>query len=476
MSLFKPTILLFLLLVVLKIHAQPKNFIVIFTDDQGYEDLECFGSKRMKTPNINKLASEGMKLTSFYTSSSICSPSRASLLTGRFPKRVGIPAVLSPNATIGLRKEEITIAKLLKSKGYATAIIGKWHLGHLKQFLPTNHGFDYYFGLPYSNNMSIAKELDVSKNIQLKNGYTMDRLNIDKEQTVRNRKDKSIKSIMPLMEGEQIIEYPVDQSQLTKRYTEKAVDFISKNKKNPFFLYLPHSMPHLPLYTSKEFEGSSGNGLYADVIQEIDWSVGEIVKALKKNGLDKDTFIIFCSDNGPANRHDKPDWSSAAPLRGVKFDTFEGGQRVPAIVWAPGEVKANSESDEITSTLDILPTIAHYAGIKLPKNRVYDGYNLSDFFSGKTTTSPRNEMYFYTAGSKMIDGIRVGSWKYLEKGSKFTTLHKKGKHYKKQVGNISPMLFKLDKDIGEKINLYDKYPEKVAELKRKMKAFDASIE
>jgi arylsulfatase A len=459
----------------MQVHSQPKNFIIIMTDDQGYEDLGCFGSKRMNTPNVDNLAKEGMKLKSFYTSSSVCSPSRASLLTGRMPKRVGVPAVLFPNSKTGLPETEITIAELLKSKGYATAIIGKWHLGHLKQFLPTNQGFDYFFGLPYSNDMSIAKELDVSKNVKLNNGYTLSKLKADQQRTAVNRKDKSIKTIMPLMRNEEVIEYPVDQSQLTKRYTHEAVSFIKKNKKNPFFLYLPHTMPHHPLYVSKEFDGSSGNGVYADAIQEIDWSVGQIVETLKENGLDKETFILFCSDNGPANRNNNPEWASAGTLRGVKFDTFEGGQRVPAIVWAPGTIIPNTESDEITSTLDILPTIASYSSVTLPQNHIYDGYNLADLFSGDTIISPREEMYFYTANSKTIEGIRVGDWKYLEKGSRFTTLNNKGEKPTKQVGEIKPMLFNLNGDVIEHVNLIDKYPAKVAELKHKMNAFDTSI-
>ncbi|WP_218939686.1 sulfatase family protein [Lutibacter citreus] len=471
----KRTILPFLLLIMMQANSQSKNFIVILTDDQGYEDLGCFGSKRMNTPNIDKLAKEGMKLTSFYTSSSVCSPSRASLLTGRMPKRVGVPAVLFPNSKTGLPETEITIAELLKSKGYKTAVIGKWHLGHLKQFLPTNQGFDYYFGLPYSNDMSIAKELQISKNIKLNNGYTLNKLKTDQQQTELNRKDKSIKNIMPLMRNEEVVEYPVDQSQLTKRYTQEAVSFIKRNKKNPFFLYLPHTMPHHPLYVSKDFDGSSGNGVYTDAIQEVDWSVGQIVKTLKESGLDKETFILFCSDNGPANRYNNPEWASAGPLRGVKFDTFEGGQRVPAIVWAPGTIKPNTESDEITSTLDILPTIAHYTGIALPQNRIYDGYNLTDLFRGETIISPRKEVYFYTANRKTIEGIRVGDWKYLEKGSRFTTLNNKGEKPTKLVGDIKPMLFNLNKDVIERANVFDKYPEKVTELKRKMKEFDASI-
>lgn len=454
--------------------AQPINFIIILTDDQGYDDLSCFGSTRIQTPNIDKLAKEGTRLTSFYTSSSVCSPSRASLLTGRMPKRVKVPEVLFPYSQTGLPQKEITLAEILKTKGYKTAVIGKWHLGHLAQFLPEKQGFDYYYGLPYSNDMSIAKELSLAKDIRLNDGYTLEKIQADVAQYQKDY--KSMKGVMPLMRNNEIIEYPVDQSTLTKRYTREAVRFIEKNKDEPFFLYLPHTMPHHPLFVSENFAGTSGNGLYCDIIQEIDWSVGEIVKALKENGLDKETFILYCSDNGPANRFKKPDLALSEEFRGVKFDTFEGGQRVPAVLWAPGNVKANTVSDEIASTLDIFPTIAHYAGIALPTDVVYDGYNLADFLSGKSKKSPRDEMYFYTANSTTIDGIRVGNWKYLEQGSVWTTQLADGEETKKRTDPAEPMLFKLDQDLGETGNLFSKYPEKAKELKRKMKEFDDAIQ
>lgn len=457
-----------------QVKAAPKNFIIILADDQGYEDLGCFGSTRIKTPNIDRLADEGMKLTSFYTASSVCSPSRAGLLTGRMPKRVGVPSVLFPFSQTGLPPEEITLAELLQTKGYATAIVGKWHLGHKKEFLPTHQGFDSFFGLPYSNDMSISKDLALSKNIKLNQGWTLDKVQADVAQYQTDY--RSMKNTMPLMRGEEIVEYPVDQSQLTRRYTEEAVRFIHENKDQPFFLYLPHSMPHWPIFVSKPFENHSGNGLYSDCIEEIDWSVGEIRKALEATGNADDTFILYCSDNGPANRALKPDSSSAGPLRGVKFDTFEGGHRVPAVLWAPGTIQAGAESDVITSTLDILPTIAHYTGIPLPADRVTDGYDLADLLAGASSVSPRNEMYYYAANSTKMDGVRVGDWKFLYEGSSFAPVVNPGDKPQKRQGNVAPMLFNVKADMGEQTNLYSAHPEKVAELKKQMNLFDKGIE
>ncbi|SMP42145.1 arylsulfatase A [Neorhodopirellula lusitana] len=463
-----------LLLIAGPLQAAPMNVIIILTDDQGYEDLGCFGSTRIKTPNIDQMAAEGIKLTSFYTAASVCSPSRAALLTGRMPKRAGVPAVLFPYSQTGLPEDEITIAELLKTKDYATGIVGKWHLGHLPKYLPINQGFDSYFGLPYSNDMSIAKELAIASEPKLHRGWTMDQLNAD---VVQYQHDyKSMKNVMPLMRGQEVIEYPVDQSQLTKRYTEEAVQFIHQNRDHPFFLYLPHSMPHNPIHVSEAFDGVSGSGRYCDSIEEIDWSVGEIRKAVSKAGLDQHTFIVYCSDNGPANRRKSLRGSSAGPLRGFKFDTFEGGQRVPAVLWAPSVIPPGSVSNEILSTLDLLPTIAHYVDVAMPRDRVFDGYDISDVLEGKSKKSPRHEMYFYKANSEMIDGIRAGDWKYLKEGDRRPLKPTADQSANQPTRTKEPMLFHLNQDLGERTNLHRKYPEKVEELKRKMKAFDATIQ
>ncbi|WP_405291812.1 sulfatase [Algibacter sp. Ld11] len=457
----------FLGLKTLSAQEQP-NFIVIFTDDQGYEDLSCFGSNKLKTPNIDKMANEGMKLTSFYVASSVCSPSRAALLTGRMPKRVGVPGVLFPKKNEkGLSTEEITIAELLKEKNYATALVGKWHLGHDKKYLPLNQGFDSYFGIPYSNNMSIASGIDISPNIVFNDGYTLEKMHSDISRVeVESKKGpkNALKNKPPLMRGNQIVEYPTNQTTLTERYTNEAVSFIQKNKEKPFFLYLAHSFPHVPIFVGDKFKGSSGTTPYYDAVQEIDWSVGEVFKALKENGLDKNTIVIFTSDNGP-NSH-----GSAKPLKGRKFDTYEGGQRVPAVFWAPNKIKQGVVSDEIVSSLDIFPTIAKYAGISMPKGRVFDGYDISKFLKGKSKKSPRKEMYFYGSNSTKIDGVRVGDWKYVINGYRKTSWRKLTKE------DTKIKLFNLKENKSEAENVIDSNAKKAKQLLKQMTRYDANLE
>ncbi|MCL7763989.1 sulfatase [Polaribacter sp. Z014] len=448
------------------LQSQVKNVIVIFTDDQGYEDLSCFGSNKVKTPYIDQMAEEGLKLTSFYVASSVCSPSRAALLTGRMPKRVGIPGVLFPKKNEkGLSPNEITIAELLKEKNYATGLVGKWHLGHAKKYLPLNQGFDSYYGIPYSNNMSIASGIDISPNIVLNDGYTLEMMydDIKKVDSGEKKYKNELKDKAPLLRGNEIVEYPTNQTTLTERYTKEAVSFIKKNKEKPFFLYFAHSFPHVPIFVGDKFKGISGTSPYYDAIAEIDWSVGEVFKALKENGLDKNTLVIFASDNGP-NSH-----GSAKPLKGRKFETYDGGQRVPAIFWAPEEIKAGITSDEVVSSLDVLPTIANFTGICMPKDRVYDGYDLSKFLKGKTKESPRKEMYFYGSNSTKIDGIRQGDWKYLIKG------YRKAGWYKPKGDDLKIKLFNLKEDISESENLIEKNPKKANELLNKMKDYDADL-
>ncbi|WP_111708237.1 sulfatase family protein [Lutibacter citreus] len=457
----------FLGLKTLSAQEQP-NFIVIFTDDQGYEDLSCFGSNKLKTPNIDKMANEGMKLTSFYVASSVCSPSRAALLTGRMPKRVGVPGVLFPKKNEkGLSTEEITIAELLKEKNYATALVGKWHLGHDKKYLPLNQGFDSYFGIPYSNNMSIASGIDISPNIVFNDGYTLEKMHSDISRVeVESKKGSknALKNKPPLMRGNEIVEYPTNQTTLTERYTNEAVSFIQKNKEKPFFLYLAHSFPHVPIFVGDKFKGSSGTTPYYDAVQEIDWSVGEVFKALKENGLDKNTIVIFTSDNGP-NSH-----GSAKPLKGRKFDTYEGGQRVPAVFWAPNKIKQGVVSDEIVSSLDIFPTIAKYAGISMPKGRVFDGYDISKFLKGKSKKSPRKEMYFYGSNSTKIDGVRVGDWKYVINGYRKTSWRKLTKE------DTKIKLFNLKENKSEAENVIDSNAKKAKQLLKQMTRYDKALE
>ena len=448
------TILLFM---ICALNAQKKpNFVIIFTDDQGYGDLSCFGSKTIKTPNIDALAASGIKFTDFYSASSVCTPYRAALLTGRMPKRTGMTNVLFPWSQNGLPQSEITIAEMLKEQDYETALIGKWHLGHKKEFLPTSQGFNYYYGIPYSNDMSIAPELDVASNVKLNNGFTMDTVNEHK--LIFKKQYKNIRNNMPIMRGTEIVEYPVDQTQITRKYTEEAVKYIKEKKDKSFFLYLAHTMPHRPLFISDDFKEKSKGGIYGDIIQQIDWSVGEIKKALKENGLEENTFILYTSDNGPAGGAG----GSAGPLKGTKFSTWEGGQRIPAIISYPAIIKAGQTIDQLCSTVDMFQTISSIVGANLPEGRTYDGYDLSPLLRNDVTKSPRNEFFFYNANSSEIDGVRLGNWKFLYKGDR----RKKKKEMQ---------LFNLKDDIGETKNVAEQFPEKVKELINKINSFDTSI-
>ena len=427
--------------------SKSPNFIIIFTDDQGFEDIGCFGSPKIKTPHLDKLAAEGRKFTSFYSANSVCSPSRASLLTGCYPVRVSIPGVLFPRHEIGLNPDEITIADLLKSKGYATSCIGKWHIGHKPKFLPTRQGFDSYYGIPYSNDMTIDPEANLAADIKLREGFTLDR--------IRNEKPK--KDFVPLMRNEEVIEYPCDQTTLTQRYTEEAVKFIEENKNKPFFLYLPHTMPHIPLFASEKFKGKSERGLYGDTIEEIDWSVGEIMKSLRDNNLDENTLVIYTSDNGP--------WKlkggrggSAHPLRGFKFQTYEGGMRVPCIMHWKGKVLAGSSCDEIVATIDLLPTIAGLSGAALPNDRTIDGKDIWPLIAGKKGAQTPHEIYFFYKGNK-LESARQGKWKLRRSGKKSQLVE----------------LYDLASDISESKNLAKENEILVNEMINKMNLFDEKL-
>ena len=430
-----------------KSFSKPPNFIVIFTDDQGFEDLGCFGSPKIKTPHLDQLAADGRKFTSFYSANSVCSPSRASLMTGCYPVRVSIPGVLFPRHDIGLNPDEITIADLLKTKSYATACIGKWHIGHKPKFLPTSQGFDSYYGIPYSNDMTIDPEAKLAENINLREGFTLDR--------IRNEKPK--KNLVPLMRNEEVIEYPCDQTTLTKRYTEEAVKFIEENKKRPFFLYLPHTMPHIPLFASENFKGKSERGPYGDTIEEIDWSVGEIMKALRKNNLDENTLVVYTSDNGPWKLKDGRG-GSANPLRGYKFQTYEGGMRVPCIMHWKGKIPPGSSCDEIAATIDLLPTIAGLSGVELPNDRTIDGKNIWPLISGKEGAKTPHEIYFFYKGNS-LESARQGKWKLRRSGKKSQSIE----------------LYDLASDISESNNLAQENEALTNEIIQKMNSFDEKL-
>ncbi|MEI6865320.1 sulfatase [Flavicella sp.] len=421
------------------------NIIIFFTDDQGYQDVGVFGSPLIQTPNLDQMAENGIKFTDFYSASSVCSPSRAALLTGSYPPRVGVPKVLWPNSPGGLSNEELTIADMLKTKNYATACIGKWHLGDQPEYLPSAQGFDEYYGIPFSNDMSVNPNSKVSENIVFREGMTIDSL---RQKKWRGRK-------VPLMKQDEVVEYPVDQTTLTKRYTESAVEFITNNKDKAFFLYLAHSMPHIPLYASPEFKGKSKRGLYGDVIEEIDWSMGQILKTLESLGLDDNTLVIFTSDNGPW-KLDNGEGGSALPLRGYKFETLEGGMRVPMIAQWKGEIKAGSVTSEVASTIDLLPTIAYLTGAKVSEKPI-DGKNIWKLLSGSNRAkSPHNKDGFYYYKESTLEAVRKGDWKL-------------------RIINEKIALYNLKNDISESTNVADQYPKKVKKLRKMMDEFDADL-
>ncbi|WP_372751874.1 sulfatase [Labilibaculum sp.] len=419
------------------------NVIIFFTDDQGYEDVGCFGSPLIKTPNLDQMAKDGVRFTDFYSASSVCSPARAALLTGCYPPRVDVPRVLWPNLEGGLPTEEITIADMLKQKGYATACIGKWHLGDQPQYLPTSQGFDQYFGIPFSNDMSVNPDSKVSADIIFNEGMTIDSL---REKKWRGRR-------VPLMQQDEVIEYPVDQTYLTKRYTEQAVQFIKDKKDSPFFLYVAQSMPHVPLHASENFKGKSARGLYGDVIEELDWSMGQIQNTLKELGLEENTLVIFTSDNGPWNLKNGHG-GSAFPLRGFKFQTYEGGMREPMIAQWKGKIPAGTVCSEIASTIDLLPTIAKLTGGTLPE-KVIDGKDIWSLLSGeKEAKTPHDAFYFYK--DTILEAVRSENWKL-------------------RIVEGKTELYDLKKDISETKNIASEKPEVVEKLRQKMIAYDIEL-
>lgn len=421
------------------------NIIIFFTDDQGYQDVGVFGSPLIKTPNLDKMAADGIKFTDFYSASSVCSPSRAALLTGSYPPRVGVPKVLWPNLPGGLSNKEYTIADMLKTKNYATACIGKWHLGDEPQYLPTSQGFDYYYGIPFSNDMSVNPKSKVSDAIVFREGMTIDSL--------RQKKWRGKK--VPLMKQDEVIEYPVDQTTLTQRYTSEAINFIKENKDKPFFLYLAHTMPHVPLFASPQFKGKSARGLYGDAIEEIDWSMGKILKTLESLGIDDNTLVIFTSDNGPWNLKNGQG-GSALPLRGYKFETFEGGMREPMIAQWKGKIKAGSVTGEVASTIDLLPTIAYLTGAKLSEKPI-DGKNIWPLLSGKAhAKSPHKKGGFYYYLDSTLEAVRQGDWKL-------------------RVHDGEVALYNLKNDISESTNVAGANPKIVKKLHKMIDDFDADL-
>jgi len=403
------------------------NIIFIYVDDMGYGDLGCYGAKAIKTPNIDRMAAEGLRLTSFYSVSPICTPSRAALMTGRYAARMGIDQmrlanVLFPADKTGLPQSETTVARALKDRGYATACIGKWHLGRVGPHRAIDHGFDYYFGIPYSNDMSPT----------------------------------------PIMRNDDVVEEPAKQDTLTRRYTEEAISFIGRAKGQPFLLYLAHNMPHIPLHASERFRGKSAGGLYGDVVEELDWSVGEVLNALKRFGLDRDTIVFFSSDNGPWYQ------GSAGPLRGRKGWTYDGGVREPGIVRWPGSIRAGGVSDEPVATIDFFPTALALAGernIAAASKKPLDGKSILPFLLGKETKSPENVYLFFDG--PYLQTARAGRWK-IHVARWNIPRYTAASGQQKNVRLVTPELFDMNVDVGESYDVAADQPIVVRDLRARI--------
>ena len=431
--------------------AATPNIVIVFCDDLGYADVGCFGATGWKTPNLDRLAKEGVRFTRFYDAQPVCSASRSALMTGCYPSRIGIMGALGPNSKIGISSNEVTIAEVVKSRGYATAIYGKWHLGDQPPFLPTRHGFDEYFGLPYSNDMWPWHPDQANK-------------------TLAEHKRRPGYPELRLIEGEQTVLATVtgtEQAQLTTWYTEHAVKFIAQNKNRPFFLYVPHSMPHVPLYVSSKFKGKSKAGLFGDVIMEIDWSVGQIMGALKKHRLEKDTLVIFTSDNGPWLSYGNHA-GSALPLREGKGTCWDGGVRVPFIARWPGKIPKASVCAEPAMTIDILPTVAKLVGAKLPPHKI-DGLDIWPLLSGAPGAKNPHAAYYFYYENNQLQSVMSGQWK-LQLPHTYRTLAggpggRDGTPVSYQQRKLeSPELYDLDRDIGEATNVAGQSPEIVKRL------------
>ena len=433
------------------------NIILMFMDDMGYADIGAFGAKSYPTPHLDRMANEGRKFTDFYVTQAVCSASRAGLLTGCYNVRIGINGALGPKSNAGLNPDEVTIAEICKQKGYATACYGKWHLGHHKKFLPMQHGFDDYFGLPYSNDMW---------------PYHPGVLHLPMEERVKRWPH------LPLIDGNKIINPKVsgkDQEMLTTQYTERAISFIEKNKDNPFFVYLPHSMVHVPLYVSDKFKGKSGAGLFGDVMMEVDWSAGEIMKVLRKHDLQENTLFLFTSDNGPWLNYGNHA-GSAAPLREGKGTMFDGGCREPTLAWWPGTIPAGSECNEPAMTIDLLPTIAKLIDADLPKHRI-DGKDISGLLTGDAK-SPQEAYYFYYGNQ--LQAVRQGKWKLHFPHGYRTMAGKPGgtggipTNYSQ--AKIGLSLFDLHSDIGESTDVKEKFPKIAKRLKSLGEKFNQELQ
>jgi len=429
-------------------NTENPNVIIVFIDDEGYGDVGCYGATGFETPHLDQMASNGMRFTSFYSAQAVCSASRAGLLTGCYPNRIGISGALFPFNEIGLNPEEYTIAEMLKEQGYATACFGKWHLGWQKAFLPLQHGFDEFVGLPYSNDMWPNSNV------------TGERL--------PEGKGRAGYPELPLIEGNEVVERITSlegQDKLTTLYTEKAVDFINRNAEGPFFLYVPHTMGHIPLGVSDKFRGKSEKGLYGDVMMEIDWSVGEIMRTLEENNIVDNTIVIFTTDNGPWLNFGNHG-GSAGGLREGKTTCWEGGQRVPFIIHWPGKVPAGTVCNKLGCAIDLLPTLAEITGATLSDNKI-DGLDISSLFMGNFDSEPRESILFYL-GKNNLNAVRKGNWKLVLPHTyrSYNTEPGNDGHGGKRIQTVveKPELYNMMRDPGEQYNVIEYHPEKVSEI------------
>ena len=434
----------------LKTNGSLPNIVLIYMDDMGYGDVDAYGGINYTTPNIDRLAASGMRFTNFYAAQPICTASRAALLTGCYPNRIGFHGALGPGASMGISDREVTIAQMLKTKGYATGMFGKWHLGDAKKFLPLQHGFDEYLGLPYSNDM-----------------WPVD---YDGKPFKDTGNFRAKWPPLPLIEGNKTIRYIKtlgDQSTLTTLYTEKAVSFINRHKNQPFFLYVAHSMVHVPIAVSDKFKGKSKQGLFGDVMMEVDWSMGQVMKALHDNGIDKNTIIIFTSDNGPwltFGNHA----GSAGGLREGKMTTFEGGQREPSIIRWPGVVPPGTVCNKLACNIDILPTLAAITNASLPPNKI-DGVNILSLFKGNVNANPRDYLFYYY-DKNSLQAVREGSWKLVLPHRYVSNTNeipgKDGWPGKTHMDSTGLALYDLRRDPGERYDVKEQNPEVVQRLQQ----------
>ena len=423
------------------VQAAPPNVVIIFTDDQGYADVGVFGAKGFATPHLDRMAREGRIFTDFHAAQPVCSASRTALLTGCYPNRIGIHGALGPGSKVGIGDGEMTLAQLAKQRGYATAIYGKWHLGDRPQFLPTRHGFDEYFGVPYSNDMW----------------------------PLHPEAKPGAYPPLPLYDGEQPLKVGLtheDQEQLTTQYAEHAVSFIERNKARPFFLYVTPNMPHVPLHVSARFKGKSERGLYGDVIMEIDWAVGEILGALKKHGLEENTLVIFSSDNGPWLSYGNHA-GSAGPLREGKGTTFDGGHREPFVARWPEKIPANTVCAEPAMTIDIFPTVARLIGAELPAHKI-DGLDIWPLFGGEPSAKNPHDAYFFYYGVNELQAVRSGDWKlffpHTARSMQGQAPGKDGIPGKYKPLPVVHELYDLKNDLGETTNVAAANPDVVQRL------------